>query len=156
MLMNISTALLDLFKDEREWRRLFRSCCEMSTRRLTTQAWQFRDELGDRGHRFQTKEVEDALLGLAREILPDSAAAGWNEDWAHELCKHTLNRLENHYTGFPDEREVVVLPAQETWDERMCLAAQNNNPAAFRAALKGWEQAGLEAIERARAKGGAA
>jgi hypothetical protein len=38
----------------------------------------------------------------------------------------------------------------------MCLEAQNNNPAAFRAALKGWEQAGLEAMERARVKGGAA
>jgi hypothetical protein len=100
--------------------------------------------------------VEDALLGLARELLPDSVAAEWNEDWAHELCKDTLHRLENHYAGFPDEQEVVVLPAQEMWDERMCLAAQNNNPAAFRAALKGWEQAGLEAIERARMKGGAA
>jgi hypothetical protein len=151
-----TTALLELFKEEREWRQFFRSCSEMSTHRLTTQIWQFRDELGDRGLHFLTEEVEDALLSLARELLPDSAAAEWNEDWTHELCKDTLNRLENHYTGFPDEQEVVVLPAQETWDERMCLAAQNNNPAAFRAALKGWEQAGLEAIEWARAKGGAA
>ena len=140
--MKTTTALLDLFKEEREWRQFFRSCSEMSTHRLITQTWQFRDELGDRGHRFQTEEVEDALLGLACELLPDSVAAGWNEDWAHELCKDTLNRLENHYAGFPDEQAVVVLPAQEMWDERMCLAAQNNNPAAFRAALKGWEQGG--------------
>jgi hypothetical protein len=32
----------------------------------------------------------------------------------------------------------------------------DNDPTAFRAALKGWEQAGLEAIERARMKGSAA
>jgi uncharacterized membrane protein YccC len=151
-----TAALLELLKAKREWRRFFRSCCESSSHRLSTQAWQFCDELGDRGLHFQTEEVEDALLGLARELLPDSAAAGWNEDWAHELCEDALNRLENHYAGFPDEQEIVVHPAQETWDERMCLAAQNNNPAAFRSALKGWEQAGLEAIERARAKGGAA
>jgi hypothetical protein len=151
-----TTALLELFRQEREWRQFFRSCSEMSTHRLITQTWQFRDELGDRGHRFQTEEVEDALLGLARELLPDSAAAGWNDDWAHELCKDTLNRLENHYTGFTAEQEVAVLWAQETWDERMCLAGQNNDPAAFRAALTGWERAGLDAIERAREKGGAA
>ena len=153
--MKSTTALLELLKAKREWRRFFRSCCETSTHRLSTQAWQFREELSNRGHRFQTEEVEDALLGLARELLPDSAVAGWNEDWAHELCKDTLNRLENQYARF-SEHEIVVLQAQETWDERMCLAAQNNNPAAFRAALKGWEQAGLEAIERARMKGGAA
>jgi hypothetical protein len=100
--------------------------------------------------------VEDALLSLTRELLPASTAAGWNEDWAHELCKDTLNRLENHYAGFPDKHEIVVFPAQETWDERMCFAGQNNDPAAFRAALKRWEQAGLEAIERARVKGGVA
>jgi hypothetical protein len=151
-----ATALVDLFKEERQWRQFFRSCSEMSSHRLTTQTWQFRDELEDRGYSYPTEEVEDALLGLARELLPDSAAAGWSEDWAHELCKDTLNRLENHYAGFPAEQEVLVLPPQERGDERMCHAGQDNNPAAFRAALKGWEQAGLEAIERARAQGGAA
>lgn len=154
--MKATTALLEQFKKEREWRQFFRSCSEMSTHRLATQTWQFRDELGDRGHRFQSEEVEDALLSLARELLPDSAAAGWNEDWAHELCKDTLNRLENHYAGFLAKQEDVEFSAHDTWDERMCLAGQNNNPAAFRAALKGWEQAGLETIERARVKGGTA
>src|SRR5215207_6110611 len=70
-------ALLDLFKKEREWWRFFKSCCEISTHRLTTQAWQFRDELRDRGHHFQTEVVEVTLLGLARDLLPESAAAGW-------------------------------------------------------------------------------
>ena len=148
-------ALLELFRKEREWESFFRAFSESSTYRLTTQTWQFRDELKDRGHRFQIEEVEDALLGLARELLPDSAAAGWNEDWAHELCKDTLTRLANHYARF-SEPEIVGLSAQETWEERMCFAGQSNHPAAFRTALKGWEQAGLDAIAWARAKGGAA
>jgi hypothetical protein len=150
-----TTALLELFKEERQWRQFFRSSSEMSTHRLITQTWQFRDELGDRGHRFQTEEVEDALLGLARGLLPDSAAAGWNGDWAHELCKDSLNRLENHYTEFTAEQEVAVLWAQDTWDERMSFAGQNNDPAAFRAALKGWERSGREAVERVRVNEGA-
>jgi hypothetical protein len=147
--------LLDLLKNEREWWSFFKLCCERGSRRLTAQAWQFRDELRDRGQRFQAEDVEDALLGLARELLPASAAAGWNEDWAHELCKNTLTCLANHYARF-SEHETVDFSAQDTWDERMCFAGQNNNPAAFRAALKGWEQAGLEAIKRVRVKGGAA
>jgi hypothetical protein len=153
--LKTTTALLELLKAKREWRRFFRECCETSVHRLTTQAWQFRDELVDRGHRFQTEEVEDALLGLARELLPESAAAAWNEDWAHELCKDTLTCLANHYARF-SEHEIVDLSAQDMWDERVCIAGQNNDPAAFRSALKGWERAGLEAIERARAKRGVA
>ena len=31
-----------------------------------------------------------------------------------------------------------------------------NDPVGFRTALKGWEQAGIEALKRARVKGGAA
>jgi hypothetical protein len=152
-----TTALLELFKEERQWRQFFRSCSEMSTHRLTTQTWQFRDELGDRGHRFQTEEVEDALLGLVRELLPECVAARWDTEWAHDLCKNALSLLAKHYAGLSaEEKDALDLCAQDAWDERMCLAGQNNNPAAFRAALKGWEQAGLEAIEQARAKGSAA
>jgi hypothetical protein len=94
-----ATALLELFKDEREWRQVFRSCCERSTRRLCTQVWQFRNELEERGHPFSTEEVEDALLGLARHLLPESTAAEWDGDWAHELCKDALARLAEHYAG---------------------------------------------------------
>ena len=47
----------------------------MSTYRLIAPAWQLRDKLEDRGHPYPAEEVEDALLGLARELLPESAAA---------------------------------------------------------------------------------
>jgi hypothetical protein len=155
--MSVTSALLELFIEEREWRLFFRSCCEMNTRRLMAQAWQFGDELMERGYPCPTGEVEDALLSLARELLPDSAAAQWDAEWAHDLCKNAISRLAKHYAGLSaEEKDVLDLSAQDAWDERIVAAGLDNEPAAFRAALKGWEQAGLEAIERARMKVSAA
>jgi hypothetical protein len=65
--------------------------------------------------------------------------------------------LAKHYAGLSaEEKDALDLSDQDLWDERMVAAGLDNDPAAFRAALKGWERAGLEAIERARVKGGAA
>ena len=101
--------------------------------------------------------MKDALLGLARELLPESPAAQWDAEWAHELCKDALARLAKAYLELSaDEKDTLDLSAQDVWDERMCFAGQDNDPAAFRTALEGWERAGLEAMERIRVKGGAA
>jgi hypothetical protein len=155
--MKARTALLELFKESSGWRAFFRSCCEVSAFRLRSQTWQFRDELKDRGIQFQADEVEDALLGLARELLPNTPAAQWDAEWAHELCKDALARLAKAYAGLSTEEKVTLdLSAQEMWDERMHAAGLANDPPAFRVALKGWERAGLEAMERVRVKGGAA
>jgi hypothetical protein len=151
------TALLELFKKSSGWRDFFRSCCEISALRLRSQVWQFRDELRDRGNQFQADEVEDALLSLARELLPDTPAAQWDAEWAHELCKGVLTRLAKSYAELSaTEKEAVNLSAQYLWDERMHAAGLANDPAAFRVALKGWEQAGLEAMEQVQVTGGAA
>jgi hypothetical protein len=155
--MKARTALLELFKESREWRDFFRSCCETSAFRLRAQAWQFREELRNRGNHFQADEVEDALLGSARELLPDTPAAQWDSQWAHELCKGALAHFAKRYAELSaTEKEAVNLSAQEAWDERMRAAGLANDPAAFRVALKGWERAGLETMERVRVKGGAA
>jgi hypothetical protein len=155
--MKARTALLELFKESSEWRSFFRSCCETSAPRLRSQAWQFCDELNDRGNQFQAEEVEDAMLGLARELLPDTPAAKWDTEWAHELCKDALAHLAKRYAEFSAaEKEAVDLSAQGVWDERMQAAGLANNPVAFRVALDGWTRAGLEAMERLRVKGGAA
>ena len=155
--MKARTALLGLFKDSSEWRAFFRSCCETSAFRLRSQAWQFCEELEDLGNQFQTEEVEDALLGLARELLPDTPAAQWDADWAHELCKDALARLAKRFSEFSTaEKEVLDFSAQGVWDERMHDAGLANDPVAFRMALKGWTRAGLEAMEQLRIKGGAA
>jgi non-homologous end joining protein Ku len=152
-----TTALLELFKEKREWRQFFSSCCEGRSHRLTSQTWQFSDELKERGHHCPSEEVEDSLLGMARDLLPDTPAAQWDADWAHDLCKDALARLVKHYAVLSaKEKDALDLSRQDVWDEQMRSAGLANDPTAFRRALKGWERAGLEAIERARAKGGAA
>jgi hypothetical protein len=101
--------------------------------------------------------VEDALLGLARQLLPDTPAAQWDVEWAHDLCKAALARLAKSYVELSvTEKEAVNLSAQEVWDERMHSVGLANDPIAFRVALDGWTRAGLEAMERSRIKGGAA
>jgi hypothetical protein len=155
--MKARTALLELFKQSSEWRAFFRSCCEMSAFRLRSQAWQFREELNDRGNHFQEEEVEGSLLGLARDLLPDTPAAQWDAEWAHNLCRDALALLAKRYTEFSSvDQEVLDLSVQEVWDERMHEAGLANDPLAFRMALDGWTRAGLEAMERPRIKGGVA
>jgi hypothetical protein len=155
--MKVRTSLLELFKDSSGWRAFFRSCCENSSFSLRTQTWQFRERLKEEGHGFLTEEVEDTLLGLARELLPDTPAARWDAEWAHELCKDAFARLSEHYTELSTaEKEAVDLSCQDVWDERMHAACLANDPVAFRVALRGWTRAGLEAMERLRIKGGAA
>ena len=155
--MKTRTALLELCKDSSGWRAFFRSCCETSAFRLRSQVWQFRNELKDRGNPFQAEEVEDSLLWLARELLPDTPAAQWDSQWAHDLCKDALALLAKRYAELSaTEKEAVTLSTQDEWDERMHDAGLANDPLAFRAALDGWMRAGLEAMERSRIRGGAA
>jgi hypothetical protein len=155
--MKARTALLELFKESSGWRAFFRSCCETSTFRLRSQVWQFLEELKDRGSRYEVDEVEDALLGLARELLPDTPAAQWEAEWAHDLCKDALALLAKRYAELSaTEKDALDLSAQDVWDRRMHAAGVADGPAAFRAALEGWERAGLESIQRVRVKGGAA
>jgi hypothetical protein len=124
---------------------------------LRSQVWQFREELEDLGNQFQTEEVEDALLGLARELLPDTPAAQWDAEWAHELCKDALALLAERYAELSiADKEALDLSAQVVWDERMHAAGLASDPVAFRTALDGWTRAGLESMERLRIRGGAA
>jgi hypothetical protein len=155
--MKVRTALLELFNESSGWRAFFRSCCETSAFRLRSQAWQFCEEFNDRGNQYQVEEVEDTLLGLARELLPDTPAAKWDTEWAHTLCKDALARLAKRYAELSTaDKDAVDLSAQGVWDERMHAAGLANDPVAFRVALDGWTRAGLEAMERLRIKGGAA
>jgi hypothetical protein len=155
--MKTRTALLELFKMSSEWRAFFRSCCETSAFTLRSQAWQFCDELNHQGNQFQAEEVEDALLGLARELLPDTPAAQWDTEWAHEVCKDALAHLAKRYAELSTaDKEAVDLSGQGVWDERMHAAGLANDPVAFRVALDRWTRAGLEAMQRLRIRGGAA
>jgi hypothetical protein len=155
--MKARSALLKLFKDSSEWRAFFRSCCGTSALRLRSQSWQFCEELNDRGHKLQSEELEGSLLGLASELLPDTPAAQWDAEWAHNLCKDALARLAKAYGELSgEEKDTVDLPVQDEWDERMHEAGLANDPVAFRVALDGWTRAGFEAMEQIRIRGGAA
>jgi hypothetical protein len=155
--MKARTAILELFKKSSEWRAFFRSWCETSAFRLRTQTWRFREKLKEQDHGFLAEEVEDALLGLARELLPYTPAAQWDAEWAHHLCKDALALLAKRYAELSaQEKDTLDLSAQDEWDERMHEAGLANDPVAFRAALKSWERAGLEAMEQIRIRGGAA
>jgi hypothetical protein len=145
----------ELFRGEREWRVFFRKACEESPERLRSQAKQLRNELHARGDVFKIEEVEDVLLALAREKLPDSLAGRWNAEWASRLCREALARLGEHYAELTeDERERLNLDVQDEYHDRMNVAGDENDPAAFREALAGWELAGLEAFDAARSKTG--
>lgn len=160
--MQARTALLELFKAEPEWRRFFKACCEtpLGTFRLRSQAWQFWDELAERGgakvprggHPDGTyPALEDALMGLARELLPGTPAAEWDSDWAVGLCRDALARLGEHFAGLTKaDRDALDLSCQDPHDEAMVAAGLDNDPTAFRLALRGWEKAGREATENLR------
>lgn len=148
---------VELFRAESDWRKSFGRACRASAARLRGIAPQVRDELAERGRRFKLEEVEDVLLTLAREKLPESPAACWDADYTSEICRAAMHRLQTRYRDLSGgEREQLDLSGQNPHEARMLAAAEENNPAAFRAALKTWERVGLEALEGARKQRGAA
>jgi hypothetical protein len=156
--MNARRALAELVKTSPEYRSFFRRCCETSAFRLRAQAWQFREELAERGHVVDSEDLQDALLMLARKVLPKTPAAQWDPDWAHELCKGALGHAAALYQELSEEeQDAADLEAAEAeWVDRCNAAAEANDPAAFRAAVKGWERAHVEALESTRTRPGAA
>ena len=121
-------AVAELFRGEREWRVFFRKACEELPERLRSQAKQLRDELQARGDVFEIEEVEEVLLALAREKLPDSPAARWDAAWASKLCRESLERLAGHYASLAqDERARLNPAAQDEFHERMNVAGDEND-----------------------------
>jgi hypothetical protein len=151
------TAIVDLLKTKPEWRSFFKQGCEKSAQRLHSQTRQWQDELAYRGHNFALADVENALEDLVRRFFPETPGAQWDAEPADEMCKDALVRLGEHYAGLSeDERDRLDLSDQEPREAAMLTAGEENDPAAFRMALKAWERTGLEALERARERDGAA
>jgi hypothetical protein len=147
-----TAAVADLLRESAEFRGFFRECCEAGALRLRSQARQFRDELKERGRGdLALADVEDALLAIARKVLPKTPGAHWDEVYAAELCADALSRLEEHCAALSaSERDTLEISAGEKYQERMHLAALANDPAAFREALAGWEASILAAMQSAR------
>ena len=149
--MRTTAALAKLLTASPEWRVFYRECCKAGALRLRGQAWQFRDELRDRGKVVVLHDVEDALLTMARKVLPETPAAQWNPEWAGDLIHTALARLAEHYAEISaGEREALDLSGQDRWKEWMQAACIANDPAAFRQAQRGWERGTAEALEVAR------
>ena len=83
--MNATRAVADLIRESLKYRRFFKQCCETSAFRLRSQAWQFGEELLDWGQPFSHEDLEDALLTIARKVLPETPAAAWDVEWAGAL-----------------------------------------------------------------------
>jgi len=155
--MKARTAIVELLKSETEWRAFFKQNCDKSALRLRSQVGQWHDELADQGYDFSPADTEDALMDLARRFFPEAPGAQWDAQWASRLCKDSLARLGEHYAGLGEnERDRLDLSGQDPYEAAMLAASEENDPAAFRAALKAWERAGREALETARNKEGVA
>ena len=153
----VNKALAALLRDSDEYREIFRACCEDGPKRLRAQARrQFREELADRGHAFPPAEVEDAMLTAARKLLPNTPAAQWDAEHADCLCKDAMARMGEYFAKLSaDDKDRLNLDGQDEYHDRMYRAGLDNDPAAFREALEGWERVGLEAIAELRREGAA-
>jgi hypothetical protein len=156
--MRAEQAVAQLLRESAEWRRFFKRCCGANALRLRSATPQFRDELAARGHLITSEDLEDALLALARKVLPESSAAKWDPEWGHQLCKGALARAAVLYGELSEEeQDAADLEGVEAeWIDRANAAAEANDPAAFRAAIKGWERALVEELEGTRTRPGAA
>jgi hypothetical protein len=153
--MRAAAALADLLRESAEWRVFFRECCEAGALRLRSQARQFRDELRERdptdAEAVTLADVEDALLQVARKVLPKTPATEWDPEWAAQLCSDALSRLAEHYaSSSAAERSALDISSGDGWQDQMHRASLANEPAAFRKAFAGWERATLAALKSAK------
>lgn len=151
-----SKALGDLLRVSEEWRGFFRRSCEEGPLRVRAVVHQWREELEDRGRTVAVVDLEDALMTAARKLLPDSSGAEWDPDWAVGLVKGSIARLGERYDDLAAaDRDVLDLSGQHIWDDRMQAAVLENDPVAFREALRGWERVALEATADIQREGAA-
>ncbi len=90
-----------------DWARFFMQLCESGPERMAAQAWQFRDELAERGADHALADVEDALFDLATTALPESPAASEKVfgDWAVQLWRLAIRHVAECWgerEGSPD------------------------------------------------------
>jgi len=131
-------------RDGEEWRGFFKRCAETSSFRLSSQAWQWRDELHERGRDVDLEDAEDALCDLAGEQLPNSPGAEWDEEHAAKLATAALNWLAE---WFP---ECSGSPALRSPTEASHAAAAAGEHARYREALRSLCRAGRDEALRIR------
>jgi len=150
------TATVELLKENRSLRMLYKGCCNTSAFRLRSQAWQFRDELAERGQAASLEAVQDALFELAHDLFPESPGADFIT-WAGLLCGDGMARLQEHYASLSaEERNALDLSGAWCHNDAIEEACRNENLPALREALKDYEHEALEALRTGRERSGAA
>ena len=97
--MKSTSAVADLLRASEEYRAFYKRCCETSAERLVSQAWQFGEELERRGAVLDPEDLEDALLVLARKVLPDSPGSAWPVELAAERASKAYRYCAKLYPG---------------------------------------------------------
>ncbi|MGF1472107.1 MAG: hypothetical protein ACFB50_10250 [Rubrobacteraceae bacterium] len=81
---------------------------------------------------------------MARNLLPNTAAATWDVEWAGELASRALRHLAGLYVGGAD------LSVLEEWEEKIIGAGVAEDRKAYRSAIREFVRAGVRAFEEMR------
>jgi hypothetical protein len=138
--MNVERALANLLRADEDYRAFFRRCCETSAERLVSQAQQFGDELERRGVQVDGEDLEDALLILARKVLPDSLGSAWPVELAAERASAAYRYCAKLYPG-----EGASLDAVGAADNAAMDAETDGDWRAYSVALREMKRAAREA-----------
>lgn len=130
-----------------DWARFFMQLCEAGPERMAAQAWQFRDELHERGTAPNLAAVTDALFDLARATLPESPAASTEAfgDWAVELWRFAIRYVAKCWgerEGWPDLTDEGM---EHLWGYRAAYRWEVRQRVG--AVLRSWEKVVRPAIE---------
>ncbi len=148
--MKATTAVADLLRASEEYRAFFKRCCETSAERLVSQAPQFGEELERRGVVLDPEDLEDALLILARKVLPDSPGSAWPVELAAERASAAYRYCAKLYPG----NGASLAPVRAA-DNAAMNAGAAGDWQAYSAALREMRRAAREAWG-ARERAGAA
>lgn len=153
--MTCSRAIvLDLLRKDEDWLQAFQAFCQAGPLRLRSQARQIREALEARGEAppSDERDLEDALFALARDLLPESAAAQWDAEWAGELCRVALDELAGLYASVPAEKRAALdLSPLRPWEDEIVAAGVAEDRAGFRTAVEGFGRVGAAVIGKALA-----
>jgi len=146
--MGARTAVLELLRESPEWRQFFRKCCETSSFRLRSQAWQWRTETRDQGEELSLEDLQDVLSDLGVELMPDSPGAEWDIDWEREMLERAKRYVEEKMEELPRESRATVDVCSDLLANVGRSAAEKTR-VRYRAALRAWCQAVKHAIAHA-------
>ena len=139
--MKSTTAVADLLRASEEYRAFFKRCCEISAERLLSQAPQFGEELERRGVVLDPEDLEDALLVLARKVLPGSPGSAWPVELAAERASAAYRYCARLYPGEGASLGPIAVPDNAAMNAEAAGDWQANSAALRemrRAAREAW------------------